>query len=181
MVFWSWARELEDSFDDSNAEKLSRIITRRALDEKAPLRKSAVNETEAVSNDDLHLSHSIDADAEDELSTQRSEHDIPPLYLQRATGESTVLARIPVMAIFHRNDAANRGVPHSFVSFLQRYPALPEIVVSSRPSGGRRQLSDRIQIFLSTRIVGILHVPEEDRYIVNTVRSLQGFYGVTLR
>jgi KUP system potassium uptake protein len=143
MVFWSWARELEDSFDDSNAEKLSRIITRRALDEKAPLRKSAVNETEAVSNDDLHLSHSIDADAEDELSTQRSEHDIPPLYLQRATGESTVLARIPVMAIFHRNDAANRGVPHSFVSFLQRYPALPEIVVSSRLLGGRQQLSDQ--------------------------------------
>ncbi|GFZ49919.1 hypothetical protein JCM24511_07322 [Saitozyma sp. JCM 24511] len=164
MVFWSWARELEDSFDDSNAEKLSRIITRRALDEKAPLRKPAVNETEGVSNDDLHLSHSVEADAENELSTQGSEHDIPPLYLRAVTGESTVLTRIPVMAIFHRNDAANRGVPHSFVSFLQRYPALPDIV-----------------IFLSTRIVGVPHVPEEDRYIVNKVRSLQGFYGVTLR
>ena len=85
------------------------------------------------------------------------------------------------MAIFHRNDAANRGVPHSFVSFLQRYPALPEIVVRSRLSGGQPQLSDQIQIFLSTRIVGVPHVPEEDRYIVNKVRSLQGFYGVTLR
>jgi KUP system potassium uptake protein len=143
MVFWSWARELEDSFDDSNAEKLSRIITRRALDEKARLRKPAVKETEGVSNDDLHLSHSVEADAEDELSTEGSEHDIPPLYLRAATGESTVLTRIPVMAIFHRNDAANRGVPHSFVSFLQRYPALPEIVVSSRLTGGRRQPSDQ--------------------------------------
>ncbi|RSH89944.1 hypothetical protein EHS25_001930 [Saitozyma podzolica] len=164
IVFWSWARGLEDSFDDSNAEKLSRIITRRALDEKSPLRKPVVNDTEGVSNDDLHLSHSVEADAEEELSTQGSEHHIPPLYLRAATGESTVLTRIPVMAIFHRNDAANRGVPHSFVSFLQRYPALPEIV-----------------IFLSTRIVGVPHVPEDDRYIVNKVRSLQGFYGVTLR
>jgi KUP system potassium uptake protein len=39
----------------------------------------------------------------------------------------------------------------------------------------------KIQIFLSTRIVGVPHVPEDDRYIVNKVRSLQGFYGVTLR
>ncbi|RSH83686.1 hypothetical protein EHS25_005590 [Saitozyma podzolica] len=36
-------------------------------------------------------------------------------------------------------------------------------------------------IFLSTRIVGVPHVPEEDRYIINKVRSLRGFYGVTLR
>lgn len=36
-----------------------------------------------------------------------------------------------------------------------------------------------VQIFLSVRVVPINHVQEEDRYSVNKVRSIPGFYGVT--
>ncbi len=37
------------------------------------------------------------------------------------------------------------------------------------------------QIFLSTRVVAVPHVPLGDRYLITKVRSVQGFFAVTMR
>ncbi|ORY35332.1 potassium transporter-domain-containing protein [Naematelia encephala] len=144
IVFWSWCRQLEDTFDDANTQKLSQVISAA----------SSFQHEEFEIGDTRHPSPTPGT------STPNGE-----LYLRKRHGSSdTPLAKIPVMAIFHRNDSTGRGVPHSFASFLQRYPALPAVV-----------------IFLTTRVVGVPHVPEEDKYVVNKVRSFDGFYSVTMR
>jgi len=57
---------------------------------------------------------------------------------------------------------SGKGVPHTFIGFIRQWPALPRVVV-----------------FLSVRLLPIARVPQEERYIVDKVRSVDGFYGVT--
>lgn len=38
-----------------------------------------------------------------------------------------------------------------------------------------------MQIFLTIRVVAVPTVPKHDRYVLSKVRSLEGFYGITMR
>lgn len=124
IVFWTWGRELEASFDDANTQKLSRVIlsvprTRLSLE---PVRSRSDDGEPQAGLETYAASQNNHDDLE--VTVEETDH-----YLSRASGDLIKLERIPVMAIFHRNDSAGRGVPHSFASFLHRYPALPQVVV----------------------------------------------------
>lgn len=128
MVFWTWGRELEDSFDDANTQKLSRVITSDAQENSLRLPSSPLTQSDADHAPRDEISSAPIAKAED--SQMQEETKGSELYLRRPDASLLKLARIPVVAIFHRNDSAGRGVPHTFVSFLRQYPALPQVVVS---------------------------------------------------
>jgi len=138
MIFWTWGRELEDSFDDVHTQKLGRILVQSEPDTTHgnghSLPPKDEHEITAV------LSRAIDGGS-GASSESESEQLVPELYLRKTNGELLKLDRIPVMAIFHRNDSAGKGVPHSFASFLQRYPVLPQVVVSPPPVWGISVLS----------------------------------------
>ncbi|KAL7409758.1 potassium transporter [Mrakia frigida] len=174
LLFYTYFRLKEDKFDDFNKSKLSRIIFRsanladlRSADEKRvtfeePVAKPITSETvlnqlELVPSSST--AHAGREEEEDELPAQPDER----LWLAIPEGHLE-LARIPTFAIFHKTSSTGRGVPAVFQTFLRRWPSLPRVV-----------------IFLSTRVVGLAHVEEEDRYLISKVRSLEGFYGVTVR
>ena len=143
MSFWHWGRTLEDKFDQNNTQRLGQVIS-------------------------SNLEADVDVDGDGPVaatsSSSSSGERVHKVYVERGHGNVTELGRIPVIALFYRNDSAGRGVPHGFASFVRRYPALPQVV-----------------IFLSTRVVGVPHVPLEDRYVVTKVRSFDGFFTVTMR
>lgn len=146
MLFWTWAKRLEDKFDGKNRKNLRHFIV---AGDKGIVTMTArgpevgeIDESESDSVDRYYYY------ANDKLATEREE----------ARKE---LVRIPTCAIFHKF-AAGRGVPHSFVGFIRRWPALPEVV-----------------IFLSVCVVPAPRVHPDERYDVNKVRSVKGFYGVT--
>ena len=184
MCFWSWGRELEDKFDDANTQKLSRVIVKPS--QSQPVEHALPSSPEmGHSSGEIELSTMLGSQYDEPASKHHSEYlKDSDLYLKRPDGDMMKLERIPVMAVFHRNDAAGKGVPHSFASFLQRYPALPQVVVRHL---AKYRLSheicthERHQIFLNTRLVAMPHVPIEDRYTVSKVRSIQGFFAVTMR
>jgi hypothetical protein len=111
-IFWTWGRELEDRFDDANTQNLNRIIVKSDASNNPAIKIGRAETPE------------IDMAGQEEVADSR-------LYLRRTDNSLLELQRIPVMSIFHRNDTAGKGVPHSFAGFLQRYPALPEVVVGS--------------------------------------------------
>lgn len=107
------------------------------------------------------------------------------------------LARIPVCAIFYKI-ARGQGVPHTFVGmialsfvrlatvltqvssgFTRQWPALPRVVVSGHQSSRVRPTLTYCKVFLSVCVLPMARVPPDERYIVNKVRTLEGFYGVT--
>lgn len=138
MSFWHWGRTLEDKFDQNNTQRLGQVIS-TDLDEEGT--SDGPVSAASISGERMHK-----------------------VYVERGHGNVTELGRVPVIALFYRNDSAGRGVPHGFASFVRRYPALPQVV-----------------IFLSTRVVGVPHVPLEDRYVVTKVRTFDGFFTVTMR
>ncbi|KIP04939.1 hypothetical protein PHLGIDRAFT_92762 [Phlebiopsis gigantea 11061_1 CR5-6] len=110
ILFWTWAKKLEDNFDGSTRENLRHIIVCKddidhgARDEKA--------------------SHSTD-----EPTVEENMHT--PSHSDGAHGSVVIrkpLTRIPICAIFHKL-TTGRGVPHAFATFLRRWPALPRLVI----------------------------------------------------
>jgi len=84
----------------------------------------------------------------------------PPLPGSAGEVERHALTRLPIFAIFH-GIAHERGVPPSFTGFIRQWPALPHFGV-----------------FLTVSVLPVPRVQEEDRYVVDRVDSLPGFYGV---
>ena len=131
MAFWTWGRELEESFDNANNQKLSRIIVNSTPSDPIKVALPSSPMTGHVDEElELHTVLEGQSDPQEEEVDQEL-NDQSDLYLKKPDGDLLKLERIPVMAIFHRNDSAGKGVPHSFASFLQRYPALPQVVVST--------------------------------------------------
>ncbi|KAL4246797.1 Potassium transporter [Abortiporus biennis] len=160
MSFWSWGKGLEDEFDGNNRRNLRHIILRKDGDD---------------STFQVRSSSPVNA-AETGISEKDSDHDTkkdPSYYvLERGDitsedisatnkGDLKALSRIPTCAVFHKM-TFGQGVPHTFVSFLRQWPALPRVV-----------------IFLSARVLPTARIPADERYIVSKVRTIQGFYGVT--
>ncbi|KAI0072602.1 potassium transporter [Panus rudis PR-1116 ss-1] len=108
MVFWTWARGLEDTFDSTNRRSLRDIIVRKDAND---------NTTYYVLGDIPNGQDVLDYSpkkSSDEAGTPVS--------------NLTALARIPTCAVFHQL-TPGKGVPHSFISFFRQWPALPRVVV----------------------------------------------------
>ncbi|KIJ49086.1 hypothetical protein M422DRAFT_777639 [Sphaerobolus stellatus SS14] len=157
MVFWTWARDLEDQFDGANRKNLRHFIV---SGDKEPSEKAALSQAN-------HDHDVLEVEPEDPSDENDASNSLTPsastgLYTADNDGyPSQKLASIPIMAVFHKF-ASGKGIPHTFVGFLRQYPALPRVVV-----------------FLSVRVISVARVPQESRFIVNKVRTLDGFYGVT--
>ncbi|GJE91288.1 potassium transporter [Phanerochaete sordida] len=164
IMFWTWAKRLEDKFDGSTRENLRHIILCRdedVIDEKA----STASEEQTVfesSGKRVVIADDVPHDNIPRfiLTRQYSHASDACNGLQRAMIKKP-LARIPTCAIFHKL-TTGRGVPHSFATFLRQWPALPRIV-----------------IFLSVSVLNVPRLPASERYSVTRVRSIEGFYGVT--
>jgi KUP system potassium uptake protein len=150
MVFWSWAHNLEDKFDNANSQRLDKVlINRREYIPQSPIPRNSVQLREEI-----------------DIQAATNEYQFQDVAISEDVflDGLTKLDRIPVMTFFHRNDSEGKGIPHTFSSFLHRYPALPQVV-----------------IFLTTKITGVPHIDIEDRYVVNKVRTLPGCYAITMR
>ncbi|ODO11951.1 potassium uptake protein [Cryptococcus amylolentus CBS 6273] len=163
MVFWAYCRLLESSFEESNSQRLTRLLIpmphgpSELQFTSASLPSSA--SPSAHENDDTDIGLTFF----EPTGTEREDEGPKDLGLVLPTGEIRSLTRVPVMAVFHRNEGG-KGAPYSFAKFMSHYPALPSVVV-----------------FLTIRVVGVPFVPHSDRYVVNKVRSLEGFFSVTMR
>ncbi|PAV24186.1 potassium transporter [Pyrrhoderma noxium] len=161
MVFWTWAKGLEDKFDGANRRNLRLFISEG---------DDGANTVHIETADERSLNE------HDRGSGVTFERDAPTLYymarttMQTPTDEKSMmvweeekrkLPRIDSCAIFHKLTPGS-GVPHSFIGFVRQWPSLPRVV-----------------IFLSVRMLPVAHITSNDRYEVTKVRSLTGFYGVT--
>ncbi|KAF5389290.1 hypothetical protein D9757_003396 [Collybiopsis confluens] len=151
MVFWTWAKGLEEVFDGANRQNLRHFIWRE--DQVMPNKEA--DEAEGL-----------------EGREDKDEGDNDPIYFylptQTFSGEDEgvsvgkrELTRIPSMAVFHKI-TAGPGVPHTFVGFIRQWPALPQLLV-----------------FLSVQMFPIARVDPKHRFSVVNTRSVEGCYGVT--
>lgn len=158
MIFWTWGREKEDTFDRNNKRNLARVIFNKPLtrtsaptdDVKVRMfpRPSSSSSTAVRSAFDsvsaLNLDDEIAAstmlgragpwESEPiELLTSGGAEGEGDLYVAGAnsslTGEMIKLERTETMAIFHKT-TDGKGTPHAFSVFLRQVPALPRVVVS---------------------------------------------------
>jgi len=172
MVFWTWAKGLEDSFDGSNRRNLRQFISTEVqqIFEK-PTRAASPS---IRSGDGAGAASGLGEVAVVSMEEQFREE--VSLFLHRDTPASLVstldekknpkeekmaLVRLPTCAIFHKT-SAGKGAPHTFYGFLRQWPSVPRIV-----------------IFLSVHVTPIAHVLPAERYQVTKVRRIPGFYGVT--
>jgi len=130
MVFWTWAKGLEDGFDGANRRNLRHFIS-KVVSEKisspsaltpGPLSSRAVDFKE----DDITAPKLPESDppAEDQEMVETVQ-----LFLDVGGQESVPLTRMSTMAVFHKL-SSGKGVPHTFYGFLKQWPALPRVVVS---------------------------------------------------
>ncbi|KIP07228.1 hypothetical protein PHLGIDRAFT_118284 [Phlebiopsis gigantea 11061_1 CR5-6] len=153
MVFWSWAKGLEDAFDSNHRSDLQNVIIREQLE-----RTVGEGQVPEVGY----------ADAEDDGASEHEkyyvcdpeDHVVSQILPSR---ELLQLARLPTCAVFHRT-TSGKGVPHSFAAFIRQWPALPRVI-----------------IFVSTHVMSISHVHPEDRYTLRKVPAVRGFYTVIYR
>ncbi|GJJ12901.1 hypothetical protein Clacol_007147 [Clathrus columnatus] len=145
---------LEDEFDGRNRVNLRHLIIPSDVTEKHRPEETTNLESEFEVEE-------LEAAAATSMSLPISSSGKGLKMIDVDGRYSNELAVLPITAIFHKF-AGGQGIPHSFVGFLRQYPALPRVV-----------------IFLSVRIVPTARVAPEERYVVNKVRSLNGFYGVT--
>ncbi|KAF9077481.1 potassium transporter [Rhodocollybia butyracea] len=148
MVFWTWAKGLEDTFDGANRQNLRRFIWQ---EDKINFHKDNGGNEEIIEED-----HQPEVTyyyvPTQRFSTKQEE---------ALAIEKRELIRIPTMAIFHKF-TVGRGVPHTFISFIRQWPALPQVMV-----------------FLSVSMLPIARIAPEERYTVMKTRSLNGCYAVT--
>ncbi|KAF9510974.1 hypothetical protein BS47DRAFT_1347297 [Hydnum rufescens UP504] len=161
MMFWTWAKGLEDQFEGKNRKNPRHFI----VDSKKLKSADAQSVHKDVQVEELPSNRPANdvAEASDTQSDAVVDVFDGLKFVDPATQEITQLSRLPTCAIFH-NLNAGRGVPHSFYAFLKQVPALPRVV-----------------IFLSVRVLPLPYVRPEDNYVVTKVRSIPGFYGVVYR
>ncbi|KAH9941952.1 potassium transporter [Amylocystis lapponica] len=161
MLFWTWAKGLEDKFDGRNRMNLRHFILPSDTEEvflRVGQNQNLQGEVSTESEDDH--------DVEDEKIQHPSYYILEDHDTGKGVGTGSAsgrreLTRIQTCAVFHKL-TVGKGVPHSFVGFIRQWPSLPRVV-----------------IFLAVRVLPTARVAPEDRYAVTKVRSIQGFYGVT--
>jgi KUP system potassium uptake protein len=131
MVFWTWARGLEDYFDGANRRNLRHFISKEITERFTP----GTRQRMSISGPSSPTSAIVEIGG---TQFQRMEKDngeesdiIEDLHLYLDTGDAKVeLPRMSTMAIFHKL-SNGKGVPHTFYGFLKQWPALPRVVVSA--------------------------------------------------
>jgi len=166
MIFWTWAKGLEDNFDGVNRHNLRHFIVNSFNKPHGNIGDIKVAKTSAHQYSTMATltqgSGVEEASTEDDVAS-KDDGKGESLYL--VSEDKTFvreLSRVPIMAVFHKI-AGGKGVPHTFYAFLKQWPALPRVVV-----------------FLSIKILPVGRLPaDEERYVITKVRTLKGFYGVT--
>ncbi|ESK88352.1 hypothetical protein Moror_14785 [Moniliophthora roreri MCA 2997] len=158
MCLWAWGKWLEDQFDGTNVMELPGFAVEQD-------RALAQLEQELTLADNASGEHydffvpQVPVTAAPEgmigLSRVRGRGD------RDAKFDNRELMRIPTCAVFHRY-VAGRGFPHAFTAFVRQWPGVPQVL-----------------IFLSVNISATPSVPDNLRYIVSKLGSMEGFYSVT--
>ena len=153
MVFWTWAKGLEDAFDGRNRKNLRQFImptddtgdstkfhlvdhstiTREDYGDENDLAGQTVEKNTSVPS--LYYVSSFAGSKKQALSKLNSrdekslgsESDTEELH---DVEERRELVRINTCAVFHKL-SPGKGVPHSFIGFIRHWPSLPRVVVRS--------------------------------------------------
>jgi len=162
MIFWTWARGLEEDFDGTNRRNLHDFLI-----------PNNVSSDPGVVSDDTNNSDDSPGLQLRRVSITRRRPPLPGItedgelrrdsltFIDDETGTEIDLVRLATCAIFHNLSSGN-SIPHDFYGFLRQLPALPELI-----------------IFLSVRTASTAHIEPDDRYRLVKVPSLRGFYYVT--
>ena len=144
MIFWTWAKGLEDEFDGSNRHNLRHFISTEVQVSEKPTRAASPSVRAGDdARDEVRISEMNVATLDDQVKEEVLffHRDAPASLARRITTgimieekigqkeEKLVLARLPTCAIFH-NLSAGKGTPHTFYGFLRQWPSVPRIVVS---------------------------------------------------
>ncbi|KIY45499.1 potassium transporter [Fistulina hepatica ATCC 64428] len=152
MLFWTWAKGLEDEFDGANRQNLKHFIYQQ-------------DSIASLGPDTIKLRGTLEAAVSEDETEERNDPEYYYLEEEKPSVDAPrvkrILTRIPTCAVFHKVTPA-RGIPHTFVGFIRQWPALPRVVV-----------------FLSVYILPIARVPPSERYIVDKTRAVEGFYSAT--
>lgn len=147
MIFWTWAKGLEDKFDGSNRHNLRHFISTEVQQiSKQPTRAASPSlQPSDDTKDETAMSEVNVATLDDQLKGEVSLFLHRDMNLKRRaiTGitiqekkkreeEKMVLVRLPTCAIFHKT-SAGKGVPHTFYGLLRQWPSVPKIVVGVHP------------------------------------------------
>jgi KUP system potassium uptake protein len=142
MIFWTWAKGLEDECNGSNRRNLRQFISTKVQHFEKPTRapspslrfcdamkdEAGVSEANVATLDDrfkdevslfLHRATSLDPRITTGIKIQEKNQE---------TEEKLVLVRLPTCAIFHKMWIGN-GAPHTFYGLLRQWPRVPRIVV----------------------------------------------------
>ncbi|KAG7530995.1 hypothetical protein FFLO_04666 [Filobasidium floriforme] len=163
MVFWTWGQELERIFDTTHSRKLNSVVfndTTVSDIKSETTTKEPISEVHEVEHG-LPVLENVGGSVQLQDRIACDSHG--DFYIKKPDGTMFQLARTTTTAIFYK-PSGGQGVPHAFSTFLHQVPALPRII-----------------IFLSTWTVARPHVELADRYFVTKARSLDGFYGVTMK
>jgi len=132
MVFWTWAKGLEDTFDGANHRNLREIVVHekdmvipgRALMTQdtqhlgavTPLdEKTKANELGEADEIEFDLSSSAPRRPYENVPVVSEEQEKEVLFLLSELGEKRVaLPRLSTCAVFHKM-TSGQGVPHTFV------------------------------------------------------------------
>lgn len=146
LLYWSWARDLEDQFDTNNRGRLTDII-RRVQTEAPEADQPETEEFDAQGGLRMRLPPKKRNTIADGDKLELVDGSVP-------------LNRLPVFAFFH-NESGNAmdGTPHAFAAFVRIYPSLPQVIV-----------------FFSILVVEKAYTTEDERYVVSRVRSFDGIY-----
>jgi KUP system potassium uptake protein len=131
MVFWTWAKRLEDNFDGARRKNLRHFIHVRHHGEDSDkitfnLRTSDVLPTAENQHDEKETE--MEKEKADSLYYYVTEPEESSSNDEAQAEEKHELVRIPTCAIFHKL-SKGRGVPHTFIGFIKQWPALPRVVV----------------------------------------------------
>jgi KUP system potassium uptake protein len=130
MVFWTWAKGLEDEFDGANRRNLrhfiSKVVSEKISTPTALISRPLSSRVVDFKEDDITAAKvpesNLPADEQEMVETVQ-------LFLDVGGQEKVPLTRMSTMAIFHKL-SSGKGVPHTFYGFLKQWPALPRVVVS---------------------------------------------------
>jgi len=144
MIFWTWAKGLEDEFDGSNRHNLRHFISTEVqqMSERPTRAASPSVRSHDDTKDEGGASEMNVATLDDQFRDEVSLFLHRGISLRRrmTTGmitiqekkkqkeEKMVLARLSTCAVFHKL-SAGKGVPHTFYGLLRQRPSVPRIVV----------------------------------------------------
>jgi KUP system potassium uptake protein len=141
MIFWTWARGLEDEFDSKNRKNPRHFLVSRPTSARpqSPLGELEKDTTCADEDGDdpsileMNAVPTLPGLTHRNVPTSNNDEDTRMAnaltFVNDTNHEEMDVVRIPTCAVFHKI-TAGRGVPHSFYGFVKQVPALPRLVVS---------------------------------------------------